>query len=207
MKPQFLFIADDTFTIFHERTRRICKGYKDLGVRWVCESRANTINESIVREMADSGCFMIQFGVESGSQKILDSIKKGISIEQVRKAVSWCIESKVQPVCSFMVPHPEDTMDTLQQTETFMNELKKRGVQIFVSLTTPFPGTYLYHNAEKLGVEFASHDTNDFNLATPVISTKHLSIAQIEHVFERLSKISMESLPPEMVKGLADSSG
>ena len=147
---------------------------------------------------------MIQFGVESGSQKILDSIKKGISIDQVRKAVSWCIESKVQPVCSFMVPHPEDTMDTLQQTETFMNELKKLGVQIFVSLTTPFPGTYLHHNAEKLGVEFVSQDTNDFNLATPVIRTRHLSIAQIEDVFERLSKISMESLPPEMVKGLGD---
>jgi radical SAM superfamily enzyme YgiQ (UPF0313 family) len=204
MKPQFLFIADDTFTIFHDRTRQICKGYKDLGVRWVCESRANTINQGIVREMADSGCFMIQFGVESGSQKILDSMKKGISIDQVRKAVSWCIESKVQPVCSFMVPHPEDTMDSLQQTETFMNELKKLGVQIFVSLTTPFPGTYLYHNAEKLGVEFVSHDTNDFNLATPVIRTRHLSIAQIEDVFEQLSKISMESLPPEMTKGLSD---
>jgi radical SAM superfamily enzyme YgiQ (UPF0313 family) len=95
-------------------------------------------------------------------------------------------------------------MDTLQQTENFMNELKKLGVQIFVSLTTPFPGTYLYHNAEKLGVKFVSQDTNDFNLATPVIHTKHLSVAQIEDVFERLSKISMESLPPEMVKGLAE---
>jgi anaerobic magnesium-protoporphyrin IX monomethyl ester cyclase len=198
--PQFLFIADDTFTVFHDRTRQICKSYRDLGIKWVCESRVNTISGDMVKEMADSGCFMIQFGVESGSQAILDSIRKGITVDQVRKAVSWCVDYGVKPVCSFMIPHPDDTWKTIQETESLMEELKDLGVQIFVSLTTPFPGTFLYDNAENLGVEFVTQDTDEFNLATPVIRTKYLSVEEIEKAFERLAKISMQTLPPEMME-------
>jgi radical SAM superfamily enzyme YgiQ (UPF0313 family) len=200
INPEFLFVADDTFTIFHDRTRRICERYRDLGVRWVCESRVNTIDEDIVEEMANSGCFMIQFGVESGSQTILDSIRKGITIEQVRRAVRFCIKCRVKPVCSFMIPHPNDTMETIQETESLMRELKDLGVQIFVSLTTPFPGTFLYDNTEELGVQYTTRDTDDFSLATPVIRTKYLSLEDIEKAFDRLAEISMQTLPSEMIE-------
>jgi radical SAM superfamily enzyme YgiQ (UPF0313 family) len=204
INPQFLFIADDTFTVFHDRTRQICKGYRDLGIRWVCESRVNTISGDMVKEMADSGCFMIQFGVESGSQAILNSIRKGITIEQVRKAVSWCVDYGVKPVCSFMIPHPDDTWKTIQETESLMDELRDVGVQIFVSLTTPFPGTFLYDNAENLGVEYVTQDTDEFNLATPVIRTRYLSVKDVEKAFERLAKISMQTLPPKMMEEYAN---
>ena len=200
INPQFLFVADDTFTIFHDRTKEICKRYHNLGIRWVCESRVNTINREMVKEMAEAGCFMIQFGVESGSQSILNSIRKGITVEQVRKAVSMCKDYGVKPVCSFMIPHPEDTLKTIQETESLMEEFRDLGANIFVSLTTPFPGTFLYDNAEKLGLEYVTQDTDEFNLATPVIRTKYLSVEEIEKAFERLSKISLQTFPLEMMK-------
>lgn len=195
ISPEFLFIADDTFTVFHDRTRRIAESFKDMGLRWVCESRVNTVNRDIINILAESGCFSIQFGVESGSQKILNSINKGITIEQVRKAIRWCLEAGIQPVCSFMVPHPEDTWETVKETEQFMEELKKLGVQIFVSLTTPFPGTTLYENAAKLGIRFITNDTDDFNLATPVIETKNFTAKDIEEIFNRFVDISVATLP------------
>lgn len=195
INPEFLFIADDTFTIFHDRTRKIAENFRDMGLRWVCESRVNTVNRDIVNILAESGCFSIQFGVESGSQKILDSINKGITIEQVRKAIRWCLDVGIQPVCSFMVPHPEDTWETIKETEQFMEELKKSGVQIFVSLTTPFPGTTLYENAAKLGLRFITDDTDDFNLATPVIETRNFTVKDIEEIFNRFVDISVATLP------------
>ena len=204
INPQFLFVADDTFTVFEDRTREICRDYRELGVRWVCESRVNTINQEMIKEMANSGCFMIQFGVESGSQTILDSIRKGITIEQIRKAVLMCKDHGIKPVCSFMIPHPDDTWETIKQTESLMEELRDLGVQIFVSLTTPFPGTYLFDNAEALGVEYVTRDTDEFNLATPVIRTKHLSVVDIQQTFDRLSEISMQTFPPEMMREYAD---
>jgi radical SAM superfamily enzyme YgiQ (UPF0313 family) len=204
INPQFLFVADDTFTVFEDRTREICRDYRELGVRWVCESRVNTINQEMIKEMANSGCFMIQFGVESGSQTILDSIRKGITIDQIRKAVLMCKDYGIKPVCSFMIPHPDDTWETIKQTESLMEELRDLGVQIFVSLTTPFPGTYLFDNAEALGVEYVTRDTDEFNLATPVIRTKHLSVVDIQQTFDRLSEISIQTFPPEMMREYAD---
>jgi anaerobic magnesium-protoporphyrin IX monomethyl ester cyclase len=198
INPPFLFVADDTFTVFEERTKQICVGLRDLGVRWVCESRVNTVNRRLISLMSQSGCFAIQFGVESGSQKILDSIKKGITLNQVKKVVQWCVDEGVQPVCSFMVPHPEDDWNTIMETEGLMKELKKMGAQLYVSLTTPFPGTTLYSNAEKFGIEFLTEDTDEYNLATPVIRTRHLSAEDVERAFDRLAAISKETIPAEM---------
>jgi len=199
MNPGFFFVADDTFTIFHDRVRAICKQFKELGIRWVCESRVNTVTEEIVEELAAAGCFAMQFGVESGSQKVLNSILKGITIEQVRRAVKWCLEAGIIPVCSFMAPHPEDGWETVKETEDFMNELKGLGAQIYVSLTTPFPGTSLYKNAKELGIELLSDDTDDYNLATPVIRTKNFSVEDVEEVFDRFMAISKETIPFEKV--------
>jgi radical SAM superfamily enzyme YgiQ (UPF0313 family) len=148
--------------------------------------------------MSQSGCFAIQFGVESGSQKILKSIRKGITIEQVKRVVKWCIEEGMQPVCSFMIPHPDDDRNTIKETENLMNELKRIGAQLYVSLTTPFPGTTLYSDAEKLGIEFITDDTDEFNLATPVIKNKNLKVEDIEEAFDRLAAISKETIPSEI---------
>jgi radical SAM superfamily enzyme YgiQ (UPF0313 family) len=195
ISPDFIFIADDTFTVFHDRTKKIANGFHEMGIRWICESRVNTINKELISLLADSGCFSIQFGVESGSQKILDSIKKGITIKQVKKAIQWCFDSGIQPVCSFLVPTPEDTWETIHETEKFMKELKKLGVQIFVSLTTPFPGTPLYDDALRFGIQLVTDNTDDFNLATPIIKTKHFSLDDIEEIFELFAEISVATLP------------
>ncbi|MEM4246521.1 MAG: radical SAM protein [Candidatus Bathyarchaeia archaeon] len=197
VKPGFFFIADDTFTIFPKRVKEIGRRFRELGIRWVCEARVNTVTEEIVEELASSGCFAIQFGVESGSQKILNSILKGITVEQVRRAVDWCLKAGIIPVCSFMVPHPEDDWETVKETEDLMNELKGRGAQLYVSLTTPFPGTPLYDRAKELGVELITDDTDDYNLATPVLKTRNLSVEDIEKIFDRLIEISKETIPFE----------
>ncbi|MGC8961729.1 MAG: B12-binding domain-containing radical SAM protein, partial [Candidatus Bathyarchaeia archaeon] len=195
ISPEFLFIADDTFTVFHDRTKKIAERFKEIGLRWVCESRVNTVDREVIDVLAESGCFSIQFGVESGSQKILDSIGKGITIEQVRKVVKWCLEAGIQPVCSFMVPHPEDTWETVEETERFMEELRRLGVQLFVSLTTPFPGTALYEKASEFGLRFLTDDTDNFNLASTVIETKNFTAEDIEKIFSRFVDVSVATLP------------
>jgi anaerobic magnesium-protoporphyrin IX monomethyl ester cyclase len=190
--PPFYFIADDTFTVFHDRTKEICAGLKKMRVRWICESRANFVNRDLLRTMADSGCFAIQFGVESGSQVVLNSIRKGITVDQVRNAAKWARELGLLPVCTFMVPHPEDTLETIAETKRVMLELKSQGVFVYVSATTPFPGTYLWDNAAELGVRIVSDDLEDYDLATPIMETRHLRIDQVSSIYEDLASICSE---------------
>ena len=185
------FIADDTFTVFKERTRKICQSLQDLGIQWFCESRVNTVNREMLNEMAKAGCKVIQYGIESGSQKILNSIRKGITVEQARRAVKWTVEAGITPVCSFMVPHPEDTLETIGKTKKFMEELRSLGALVVVSLTTPFPGTYLYDHAEELGLKMILDDTDRYDMATPVFTTKNLTLKQIEEAFDDLISLCM----------------
>jgi len=197
--PKFFFIADDTFTVFRDRTREICKLLSNLAkkVEWVCESRANFIDKPILQEMAEAGCTAIQFGVESGSEKILNAIKKGINLDQVRRAVRWAVEAKILPVCSFMVPHPEDTWKTVKETKRFMLELKDMGAFIYVSMTTPFPGTNLYTHAKELGVTIITEDTDKYDLTgeSPVIRTRNLSVEAIKAAYNDLVSICPEEPP------------
>jgi len=197
--PRFFFIADDTFTVFRDRTREICKLLRNLAkkVEWVCESRANFIDKPILQEMAEAGCTAIQFGVESGSQKILNAIKKGINLDQVRRAVRWAVEAKILPVCSFMVPHPEDTWKTVKETKKFMLELKDMGAFIYVSMTTPFPGTNLYSHAKELGVAIVTEDTDKYDLTgeSPVMRTRNLSVEAIKAAYRDLVSICPEEPP------------
>ena len=190
--PSFYFVADDAFTVFHNRTKEICAGLKRIGVRWICESRANFVNRDLLRTMADSGCFAIQFGVESGSQVVLNSIRKGITVDQVRNAAKWARELGLLTVCTFMVPHPEDTLETIAETKRVMLELKSQGVFVHVSTTTPFPGTYLWDHAAELGVRMVSDDLEDYDLATPIMETRHLRIDQVSPVYEDLVLISSQ---------------
>lgn len=183
------FIADDTFTVFKERTEKICESLQKLEIIWFCESRANTVNRQLLDCMARAGCKVIQYGVESGSEKILKSIRKGITLEQAARAVKWSVETGIMPVCSFMVPHPEDTVETIKETKKFMEKLKAMGALVVVSATTPFPGTYLYDHAQEIGVNIIAEDYDMYDMATPVITTKYLTLQQIEEAFDDLISI------------------
>jgi len=185
------FIADDTFTVFGERTEKICRSLQKLEIIWFCESRANTVNRQLLDAMARAGCKVIQYGIESGSEKILKSIRKGITLEQAARAVKWSVEAGIIPVCSFMVPHPEDTVETIEETKKFMEKLKAMGALVVVSSTTPFPGTYLYDHAQEIGVDIIVDDYDKYDMATPVITTRNLTLSQIEEAFDDLISICM----------------
>jgi anaerobic magnesium-protoporphyrin IX monomethyl ester cyclase len=190
--PPFYFVADDTFTVLHDRTREICAGLKRMRVSWICESRANFVNRELLQMMVESGCFCIQFGVESGSQVVLNSLRKGITLDQVRDAVRWSCKLGLRTVCSFMVPHPEDTLETIAETKRFMLDLKALGALVIVSVTTPFPGTYLWNHGNELGVRIVSDDLEDFNLVTPTMVTRKLTLDQVSTAYEDLASISSE---------------
>ncbi len=174
---KYFSFVDDTFTVFQDRTARICDLIDESGlhIRWSCSSRVDSITEEMLKRMAKSGCDNINFGVESASQEVLDSVRKGITLKQVMNVVRWAVNSGITPVCSFMTPHPDDTEETIKETKKLMHRLLKMGCHISMSLTTPFPGTYLFNHSDELGVKIVSDHWEEFDCGTPVISTNNFS--------------------------------
>ncbi|MCX6375001.1 MAG: radical SAM protein [Armatimonadetes bacterium] len=112
-----LWIFDDTFTVERSRTIAICEGLLDRfpGIKWFCEIRVDTVDRELLAYMQKAGCFCVAFGVESGSQRIIDrSVGKRIRIEQVRQVVAWWWKSDGTPVSlAIMHIYPGTRIETI----------------------------------------------------------------------------------------------
>jgi anaerobic magnesium-protoporphyrin IX monomethyl ester cyclase len=190
----FLFFGDDTFTVFPSRTKALCQALRERNgqVAWICETRADAIDRATLQLMSQAGCKVIQFGAESGSQKILDSINKGITLARLRESVAAALEVGISATCSFMFPHPEDTWETVEETKALICELQAIGARTAVSLTTPFPGTYLANHLWDLGLTVICDDTDQYDFATPVIETRTFDVWDIREIYLDLVLLCLE---------------
>ena len=136
--------------------------------------------------MADSGCFEVQFGVESGSQEVLRSIRKNVTLEQIENSVRWAREAGISDIiCSFIIGHHTDTHDTVQETISFAEHLHyDYGVYPIFSMNTIYPGTYMFKNYEKLGVKIHTTDCNSNLMTSSTISTKYLDRDDIQRYYQ-----------------------
>ncbi|MFH1777343.1 MAG: radical SAM protein [Candidatus Omnitrophota bacterium] len=138
-----LWIVDDTFTVKKEHAIGVARVLKKYGLIWGCQSRVDTINEELMIIMRESGCVQIDFGVESGNQRILDEIiGKKTNIAQIKEAFALAKKHKIRTLANFMLGFPTETYQEFKDTEK-VADLIDADVYIF-AIATPLPGTRLY---------------------------------------------------------------
>jgi len=144
-------IFDDQFLADKKRTREICDLLikENLNITFACMARINTINPEILQLLKRAGCRQISFGIESGSQRILDFIKKGIRLDEVYRAVKWTKEAGILTLGYFILGFPTETEETIKETINFSCNLLLDDISFF--FLTPFPGTEIYRTAESYG--------------------------------------------------------
>ncbi len=140
-----LIFWDDSFLLDKGRAIKICQYMrkKKLNIKWSCSSRVDHISEEIIKELYSSGCRLILFGVESGSQGVLDALQKKTTISQIKNAVSVCKRNNILSFCSFILGTPYDTKETLEKTLRFAVNLNP-DFAIFC-IFTPLPGSSLFN--------------------------------------------------------------
>lgn len=140
----------DTFTWDKNWVLELCRSIlgNKLDIRWICNSRVDTLDEERVSSMKKAGCWAIGLGVESGSQEILDKIKKGITLKQSREAVNLCREFGIKTYAYFILGFPWDDEKTVADSSQFATDLNPDFVDFFIAY--PFPGTELEKTAKEL---------------------------------------------------------
>ena len=138
---QFL---DDTFPVDRKLTMAFCERIaRDLpGIRFSCQARVTGLDEELVRAMKAGGCIQMEFGVESGSQPILDFLKKGFKIEQVVETFALLRRLGVRRFANFLIGTPGETLEDVECTFRLCREIQPDVGDLWV--TTPYPGTDLY---------------------------------------------------------------
>ena len=179
----YLFFVDDIFTLRRDWVVELMGEMERLGgaITWGCGTRVDRVDVELIALMASHGCVGIQYGVESGSQVVLDSVK-GIDKDAALQAVRMTVAAGISTTASFMVPFPDDTEETLRETFAFMDVLKNEGAEILMSYTTPYPGTAFYEKADELGITILTEEWGEYDAKHLVMETRNLSAARIEEI-------------------------
>ena len=166
-------IADDLFTASKKHCMAVCDEIirRQLTIQWTSFARVDTVSRPTLKRMKQAGCNAVSFGVESGSPEILQTIKKGITLDQVDHAVNMCNQVGVTPQASFILGLPGETPQTLQQTVAFAKHLKSKGVLHGYHLLAPFPGTDVRENSQAYDIQIMSDDWNDYHANQAIVRT------------------------------------
>lgn len=156
---------DDNFCGNYKRVEKFCDllSKRKLNLTWYCNARVDSVDAPLLKKMKQAGCWCVLYGVESGVQKNLDTLKKNVTIEQIRNAVKWAKEAELKVYTPFIFGIPGETFEEGLQTIKFAIELDAHYVNFHT--LAPFPGSPLYDNLEEYGRIVGNYSDYNFEKA------------------------------------------
>jgi radical SAM superfamily enzyme YgiQ (UPF0313 family) len=158
-KPDMLWYADDVFTINHKWFRQFYAELKRRGLRipFECISRADRLNEEILRMMADMGCHRVWYGSESGSQRILDAMQRRVKVQQIRQVTRLAQQYGIEAGLFVMLGYPGEEISDID--ETIEHLVNTDPDQYLTTVAYPIKGTTFYNEVEDRLVVPGTWDT------------------------------------------------
>jgi radical SAM superfamily enzyme YgiQ (UPF0313 family) len=148
-EPDDLYLSDDLFTISRRRVYEFCESIKNKKVsHWSVQGRVDNVDKDMLRHMKSAGCKEIYFGIESGSDKILNKLNKGFSVMDIINAFDAAHEVGILPGAYLLIGVPGETKKDMEQTIKLIERIKPSLLNI--SYLTPFPGTRIYEKIKHI---------------------------------------------------------
>jgi anaerobic magnesium-protoporphyrin IX monomethyl ester cyclase len=174
---------DDAFTVDQPRVEEICRllHERKLKVKWDCGTRVDMVTRDLLQKMKDAGCIAVWFGVEAGSQEVLNEMGKGFTATRTKKAFKMAQEIGLMTIASVVLGFPGETRETAVKTVNFIKEINPDDVGYYIA--TPYPGTPMAELVKKNGwlrvTDFDKYDT-----ATPIFELPTLSMEELVKIRE-----------------------
>lgn len=183
------FFFDENFALDRERVVDFCNQLKKskMKIYWDVRARIDHVDPELLKLMKSANCQRIQYGVESGSDRVLKRLKKGFTTDQARKAIQWTKEAGISTYSDFMIGNPGETMEDVEMTFRFAKALDPDYVHY--SITMPLPRTPLYRQALQDGIiredywrEFAKKPRSGFRVK---YWEEHFDSSRLEELVRR----------------------
>jgi len=192
-----IMVQDDTFTAFRGLLVELCQRLRQeqLPLRWTCNARVDYMTPEILTLMKEAGCWAIAYGIESGSQRVLNYMGKRITLAQVRQTVRWTKEARIRSRGFFILGYPTETRDEIEKTIDFMLNLDLDDVHI--SMFTPFPNTESYYQALENGT--LDDDWSKMSQWNPVFKPEGIEDGDLERYLRQA--VRRFYLRPRVISG------
>lgn len=190
---------DDLFTVRKQRVIDLCHAFLDHGFTftWSCNSHPNLLDFSTMQLMRRAGCWQIAYGIESGSQRVLDVVKREVRIPRMRETLRMTRAAGIRAKGYLMLGHPTEGFDSLAETAAFLREVELDLCQI--TKFTPYPGTPAYPTVREYG-SFVE-DWERMNAMNFVFVPNGLSVEALEEHFDSCYRAFYTR--PDVLRGLA----
>jgi anaerobic magnesium-protoporphyrin IX monomethyl ester cyclase len=141
----------DLFTASREQVVELCKLMieEKIDMHWTCNSRVDYVDEEMLNLMGKAGCYMISWGLESGNEQVLRHARKGISLDKVKKALTWSKKAGIMNWGYFIIGLPTETEESIRQTIDFAKQLPL-DIALF-HIAAPYPGTPFFFEVMRNG--------------------------------------------------------
>ena len=188
---------DDMFTVRKSRLVEFKEKTKGLDIGYRCNGRTDILTKDTYILLKESGCRVVCFGIESGSQKILDRMNKKNTVENNYKAIKIAQDAGLVVIGYFMIGFPGETLETIEESIEFVERSDIDQAQFYTFV--PLPGCDVYKNPDKYGVKIISKDFSDYYLVTgteglggKTVETETLSADELENQMKRIRKFLKE---------------
>lgn len=173
---QTIEFIDDNFVLNKKRAMEIAQEIKSRGldIDFLASSRVDTINRELLGALKKAGLSTIYYGVESGSQRVLNLMHKGIELQKAEDAIKAAKEKDVKTLASFIIGYPGESVEEMRRTIDFAVALDPDYAQF--SVLTPYPGTPIYEELKKSDL-IATQDWDRYTALEPVIRYEKLGLS------------------------------
>jgi len=169
-----------------KRTVDICEEILKRGIKipWTCLARVNAVNPDILKKMKEAGCWQVIYGIESGDQRLLDKMKKGVTVEQNEQAIQWSKDVGLNVRATFVFGFPGETLESIKKTVEFAKKSRLDVVNFFTLVL--FPGNELYQVAKREGTVI--HE--DYDQYTSMVDTEN---TRLHYIPEGMTEVELKN--------------
>jgi radical SAM superfamily enzyme YgiQ (UPF0313 family) len=180
-----IMFKESEFTLDQERTREFCALLvrQKLDIVWSCNGHVGRMPLPLLEDMRRAGCRIIQYGVESGDQDVLDRLKKGTTIPEIRETFAVTRRAGIRTVANLMIGNPGETREAILRTIDLARSLRADYANIQV--LTPFPGTELHGMALRNGWFLDAADPERLRTDTFTMNATRLSTEELRGMFRK----------------------
>jgi len=196
---EYINMADELFAPEFDRAKEFCTRLKQYNIPWYADFRIDTIKPELLQILKDSGLDVMFFGLESADNRILKSMRKGITIEQIEHVLKMVDESGIAFYGCFIFGDIEETVETAHNTLKWWREHSEYNIHL--TLIKSFPGSYIYQYACQNGI--IKDRVKYLKDGCPQINISKLSNAEFSEIVEYISESRSLMNPLESVELLS----
>lgn len=181
-----VLFVDDLFVASPKRTRELCRLIIEhrLKMTWTCSARVDCVKPDLLRLMKRAGCWEIEFGLESGSNELLQQMEKHAHVERGEQAVKWTHQAGIRTKGLFMLGYPGENAETIQLTKDYVKRLPMHVMNL--TKFTPYPGSPIYQDL--YGTKIRDDHWEQMNGMNFIFAPDGITVEQLDREYQAVLK-------------------